>query len=356
MSAQVFLDKGPPIGSWIQFTERGSDEYFLIDSTETRQAFHVDPSKKWYVYKYECTPVFIKEVFKVNRFAFLINLSYEVIRCDVRDLSLDPKSRTLRFKEVERPIPSQSKIENFNTMIKKCCQGLSPKTLMQFSFREAINDVREDILVEMLRSARLHQNQPIDSNPIEQAPQTDSSYTILIWAAENNLICLVEVLLSFEILSLNSHKENGETALMVAASKGHITIVSKLLEDKRTDLNLMDSEGKTAFFKAAAAGHLEVVEAFLKVTRQVFIQPEEGRTPLMEAIENGHIQVACLILDKVRSLEKLQHRDKEGNTVFSLIKPGMTELNKRYQEKLKELEEQDKYQEITEEELQEILD
>ena len=61
-------------------------------------------------------------------------------------------------------------------------------------------------------------------------------------------------------------------------------------------INAADEDGKTPLMYACENGHLEVVRAFIASGAVVHAADENYRTPLMYACANGHIEVAKTLI------------------------------------------------------------
>jgi ankyrin repeat protein len=81
-----------------------------------------------------------------------------------------------------------------------------------------------------------------------------------------------------------------------AAEAGDLARVQSLLQEQAQWLNSTDHEGETALMEAAEEGRLEVVRWLLSRGARVDWQDTEGETALMEAVEAGHLPVAELLL------------------------------------------------------------
>ncbi|XP_018323307.1 ankyrin repeat and death domain-containing protein 1A-like isoform X4 [Agrilus planipennis] len=119
-----------------------------------------------------------------------------------------------------------------------------------------------------------------------------------------------------EPVDVNSRNNKNYTLLICAAKNNKLEIVNYLLdtlEDIRVDCG--DVEGQTALHHAAVGGHLEVVKKLLDVGATVDKRNKDQRTPLHVACEKGHVEVAKLVLAHEANLEA---RDAEGNTPLHL--------------------------------------
>lgn len=104
----------------------------------------------------------------------------------------------------------------------------------------------------------------------------------------------------------NARLPQGQTALMWAAHEGHAPVVDALLAAGAEFRTPLDS-GFTPLLFAARAGHTPIVQALLKAgvdvneaTKPAKAQPRgprKGTTALIMAIENGHFELAALLLD-----------------------------------------------------------
>lgn len=140
------------------------------------------------------------------------------------------------------------------------------------------------------------------------------SRTALMLAAEYGNVKVVEHLLARDDLlaSLRSDK----TALMFAAYNDQLEIVMLLLKDPRVSINDQDDFGATALMLAAYSGYTSVVGALLDAGADPEITDgteEGGGTPLLRAIDDNHIPVVRLFLQRNVNLTS---KDKYNRTLL----------------------------------------
>ncbi|KAM5295485.1 2-5A-dependent ribonuclease isoform 2-T4 [Glossophaga mutica] len=114
-------------------------------------------------------------------------------------------------------------------------------------------------------------------------------------------------------------KKGGATALMDAAKRGHEEILSILLEEMGADVNACDNMGRNALIHALA--NLKKSDVAMNVTRillahgaDVNVRGEKGKTPLILAVENDHLNVVEMLLEQEHI--DINDTDREGKTAL----------------------------------------
>lgn len=146
----------------------------------------------------------------------------------------------------------------------------------------------------------------------------NSGRTALMYAAANNSIDAVEMLMRFETGFIS---DEGATALMFASQRGNNDVVKLLLNQEAQmqtnsgttalmiaakyyrattayilldlEAGIQDASGKTALMYAALNGDEEIT--FMLAPRESGIQNINGETALMHALANGHNHIARLL-------------------------------------------------------------
>ncbi|KAM0148092.1 hypothetical protein ACHAPG_010208 [Botrytis cinerea] len=84
-------------------------------------------------------------------------------------------------------------------------------------------------------------------------------------------------------------------ALHTSAHQGHLAIVSLLIERSNSELNFKDQNGRTSLWLAAYGGYVEIVEYLLKHKADPSIPDNDGKTPLMIALQKKQTLVVEVI-------------------------------------------------------------
>ncbi|CAN0555851.1 unnamed protein product, partial [Ectocarpus sp. 12 AP-2014] len=102
---------------------------------------------------------------------------------------------------------------------------------------------------------------------------------------------VVKLLVSSEGKGTDDFQGGGKTALMLAAREGHPHVARALL-DHGADINKKGEKcGQTALHFAAGCGQNEVVVLLVMKGAEVDAYSEESTTPLVLAVEGGHLRV-----------------------------------------------------------------
>ena len=73
----------------------------------------------------------------------------------------------------------------------------------------------------------------------------------------------------------------------------------RLLLTAKADVNAAENDGKTPLMSASANGHLEVVQALLAASADVNARQGDGSNGLMLALQNDHPEVAKLLTSAI---------------------------------------------------------
>lgn len=103
------------------------------------------------------------------------------------------------------------------------------------------------------------------------------------------------------------------TSLHDAAEAGDLKQVTELLAAHPDWVDLEDEEGETPLMEAAEEGRLEVVQLLLSKGAAINHQDEDGETALMEAAEENKAECVSLLLSKGAGLGYL---DRDARTVI----------------------------------------
>jgi ankyrin repeat protein len=112
------------------------------------------------------------------------------------------------------------------------------------------------------------------------------------------------------------------TPLMYASEEGHIRVVLLLLthmgeQAQRQALAATDaSNRRTALHWAARGGHEEVVTALLGHGACADTRDKYGKSPLADAVHEGHLVVMLLLVDHLEMHALLQERDGNGKSLL----------------------------------------
>ncbi len=130
--------------------------------------------------------------------------------------------------------------------------------------------------------------------------------SVLMTASRTGKAAVVEMLIEAGA-NVNAIEHKGQTALMWSAAEGHLDVVD-LLVKKGADFNKQLDSGFTALFFAVRQGHTPVVLRLIAAgcdVNEVMKTQQNTRfnngklhlTPLLLAIENGHFELAKVLLD-----------------------------------------------------------
>lgn len=94
---------------------------------------------------------------------------------------------------------------------------------------------------------------------------------------------------------------DGRTQLWRACAAERVDKIKDLLTDPTVDVNRRDFAGTSPLHVAASMGNMEVVQLLLQYTGIVDLLDDDSETPLVQALQGRHGQVALLLLEKKAS-------------------------------------------------------
>ena len=188
--------------------------------------------------------------------------------------------------------------------------------------------------------------------------QDTKGNTALMYSAKKGNLEISELLLTNKA-AVNTQNIEGKTALMMSVEENHLAVTKKLVEHN-ADITIKDKEGENVLIKAAKKGHLDTIKFFVeeccenkdvqsksatpnpdakntnqpiavksiknpsfektssKIKLKEFIntQDNKGKTALMHAYENKHIDVFKYLLEQKADI---LIKDKNGENIYSKI-------------------------------------
>ncbi|GMU52170.1 MAG: hypothetical protein AMXMBFR33_13160 [Candidatus Xenobia bacterium] len=105
-----------------------------------------------------------------------------------------------------------------------------------------------------------------------------------------------------------------------AAEAGDLQTMSRI----HVRVDCRDDEGETALMEAAEEGHLEVVRWLLEQGARPNLHDDEGETALIEAAEEGRRDVVALLLDWGAFINAHNHRGRTA--LMEAVTEGHTEV------------------------------
>jgi ankyrin repeat protein len=122
-----------------------------------------------------------------------------------------------------------------------------------------------------------------------------------------------------------NHEEQASRDLIANSMLGRERTIQRLLEDPDINLTKRDAGGKTALMNAARDGHIDVVRKILNDPRiatnmgtlveLVNITDIKGNSALMKASRQGHSKIVNLLLDNSADVN-MQHRSEDRMTAL----------------------------------------
>ncbi|MBM3198838.1 MAG: hypothetical protein FJZ58_06250, partial [Chlamydiae bacterium] len=199
--------------------------------------------------------------------------------------------------------------------------------LVLYKRSEIKEAVKEEKLVEAVSNIQIVPTQPVSLGKFFKA------------AGNGDLKTIQEGL--NQGLSINAKDNDGKTVLILAAENGKLNIVQYLVGDERVDLDAKDNDGRTALMLAEENGKLDIVqylEGFTASLKKFFEAAGNGdlktiqeglnqrvpinakgyycRTALMLAAENGKLDIVQYLAEKDGI--DLNAKDALGSTALML--------------------------------------
>jgi hypothetical protein len=127
----------------------------------------------------------------------------------------------------------------------------------------------------------------------------------------------------------------GATLLARESEKGDLAAVKEAYEQAPDELDLSDFAGISPLQKASLHGWAEIVRFLLSKGCNTTCEGNDGDTPLIDAVENGHLDVVDLLLNVARvnphhanrkghrAIDVLDHEDDHADEIERLLREAM---------------------------------
>ena len=113
---------------------------------------------------------------------------------------------------------------------------------------------------------------------------------------------------------MDAQNKTGWTPLMIAVKYGHNGIAEVLLNEG-VDLNRKNKFGETALYHASDSGNLDATKKLLGADAKADTLNKDGWTPLMISLKNRHINIANILIRKLRQ-KSIKIKNKFGETAL----------------------------------------
>ena len=121
--------------------------------------------------------------------------------------------------------------------------------------------------------------------------------TALMIAIIKHKLDIAEILIDKGV-NINACTPNNHTPLLLAMANKFYTSDKTLSEKYKNLIDKIYSKQKQQLFDSSINGNLECVNNLMKARADVNVQNEEGNTPLMLSLQNGHIKIASILLNR----------------------------------------------------------
>ena len=145
------------------------------------------------------------------------------------------------------------------------------------------------------------QDQQMTRLLIEQTKSLDAidkeGNTALMLAITKHKLDIAEILID-KGANVNACTPNNHTPLLLAMANKFYTSDKTLSEKYENLIDKIYSKQEQQLFNSSINGNLECVNNLMKARADVNVQDEKGNTPLMLSLQNGHIEIASILLNR----------------------------------------------------------
>ena len=121
--------------------------------------------------------------------------------------------------------------------------------------------------------------------------------TALMLAITKHKLDIAEILID-KGANVNACTPNNHTPLLLAMANKFYTSDKTLSEKYENLIDKIYSKQEQQLFNSSINGNLECVNNLMKARADVNVQDEKGNTPLMLSLQNGHIEIASILLNR----------------------------------------------------------
>lgn len=110
---------------------------------------------------------------------------------------------------------------------------------------------------------------------------------------------------------IEARDSDEDTPVCWAAYMNHLKVLKFLLEKKGVRIDVQNKSRNSPLHWACYRGHTQIAEYLIERGVDYYLKNDAGQTPLMSAVENGHIDTVLYFieLEKQKAVEEL----KKGN-------------------------------------------
>ena len=108
---------------------------------------------------------------------------------------------------------------------------------------------------------------------------------------------------------INYKNQNGGTPLIAAIVNNHFELVDEMIREFSADPNYIHENGQTLIHMAAVKGFNKVIKILLKYGVDINCKTEDGRTPLLLAVDYNHFELVDEMIGKFKADPNLPSDD-----------------------------------------------